>query len=768
MPGLNLFEKGLLLSKSLVIVESPTKTRTLKKYLGPDFDVAATVGHIKDLPVKELGIAVEEGFKAEYTTIQGKEKVVRALKKAAANLDDIYLAPDPDREGEAIAWHTAEVLKKKGRRFYRVLFHELTENAIRAAMASPQKLDKNKYESQQARRTLDRLVGYQVSPVLWKKVQRGLSAGRVQSVAVRMICEREREIQAFEPKEYWSITAELEGDTPPAFLAKLVKKDNKKCEIANQEASEAILLDLQGARFTVEKVVKKTQRRKPLPPFTTSKLQQEAIRKLGFSAKKTMAVAQQLYEGLEAAEGGPVGLITYMRTDSTRIAQDAVTEARQLIEDEFGRAYLPDKPHVFKNKKQAQDAHEAIRPTSVFRKPKDVDRFLSKDQQALYDLIWKRFLACQMEVAVIDQTSITISAGSYIFQATGSVVRFPGFMTLYVSSNEDQGSSGDTETLPPLSEGVVLTCHRLEPKQHFTQPPPRFSEASLVKELEENGIGRPSTYATILTTIRGKGYVELVKKRFWPTELGFIVNDLLIKSFPDILNVDFTAHMEDSLDQIEEGKTDSLTVLEDFYRSFKQDLERAEKQMQSVRGDGLPVDLRCPACDKPLRIKIGRNGPFLACSGYPACTFTQNYVRNEKGKIEIAQPPNDQPTDEMCEKCGSPMLQKQGRFGPFLACSAYPACKNTLSLKGKDPSKAEPTGVRCPEKGCDGELVSRRSRRGKVFYGCSRYPSCTFAIWDRPVTKPCPQCGAPFLVESTSKSYGPHLRCLDKECAYKE
>jgi DNA topoisomerase-1 len=756
------------LSKSLVIVESPTKTRTLKKYLGPDFDVAATVGHIKDLPVKELGISVEEGFKAKYTTIQGKEKVVRALKKAAANLDDIYLAPDPDREGEAIAWHTAELLKKKGRRFYRVLFHELTENAIRAAMASPQKLDENKYQSQQARRTLDRLVGYQVSPVLWKKVQRGLSAGRVQSVAVRMICEREREIQAFEPKEYWSITAELEGDTPPAFLAKLVKKDNKKCQIANQEASQAILLDLQGARFTVEKVVKKTQRRKPLPPFTTSKLQQEAIRKLGFSAKKTMAVAQQLYEGLEAAEGGPVGLITYMRTDSTRIAQDAVTEARQLIQDEFGHAYLPDKPHVFKNKKQAQDAHEAIRPTSVFRKPKDVDRFLSKDQQALYDLIWKRFVASQMEVAVIDQTSITISAGSYIFQATGSVVRFPGFMTLYISSNEDQAPSGDTETLPPLSEGMALTCHRLEPKQHFTQPPPRFSEASLVKELEENGIGRPSTYATILTTIRGKGYVELVKKRFRPTELGLIVNDLLIESFPDVLNVDFTAHMEDSLDQIEEGKTDSLTVLEDFYRSFKQDLERAEKQMQSVRGDGLPVDLRCPACDKPLKIKIGRNGPFLACSGYPACTFTQNYTRNEKGKIEIAQPPNDQPTDEMCEKCGSPMVQKQGRFGPFLACSAYPACKNTHSLKGKDPSKAEPTGVRCPEKGCDGELVSRRSRRGKVFYGCSRYPACTFAIWDRPVTKPCPQCGAPFLVESTSKSYGPHLRCLDKECAYKE
>ena len=756
------------MSKSLVIVESPTKTRTLKKYLGPDFDVAATVGHIKDLPVKELGISVQEGFKAKYITIQGKEKVVRSLKKAAANLDDIYLAPDPDREGEAIAWHTAEVLKKKGRRFYRVLFHELTENAIRAAMAAPQELDKNKYEAQQARRTLDRLVGYQVSPVLWKKVQRGLSAGRVQSVAVRMICEREREIQAFEPTEYWSITAELEGETPPAFLAKLTKKDNKKCQIANQEASETILKELQGARFTVEKVVKKTQRRKPLPPFTTSKLQQEAIRKLGFSAKKTMAVAQQLYEGQESAEGGPVGLITYMRTDSTRMAQEAVTEARQLIQDEFGHAYLPDKPNAFKNKKKAQDAHEAIRPTSVFRRPKDVDRFLSKDQQALYNLIWKRFVACQMEAAVIDQTSITISAGPYTFQASGSVVRFPGFMTLYISSNEGQGPSGDTEALPPLSEGIVLTCHRLEPKQHFTQPPPRFSEASLVKALEENGIGRPSTYATILTTIRGKGYVELVKKRFSPTELGFIVNDLLIESFPDVLNVDFTAHMEDSLDQIEEGKTDGLAVLKDFYRSFEQDLERAEKQMQSVRAEGLAVDLRCPACDKALKIKIGRNGPFLACSGYPACTFTQNYTRNEKGKIEIAPPLKDQPTDEMCEKCGSPMVQKQGRFGPFLACSAYPACKNTRSLKGKAQSQAEATGVRCPEKGCGGELVSRRSRRGKVFYGCSRYPACTFAIWDKPVAKACPQCGAPFLVERTTKKHGLHLSCLDKECAYQE
>ncbi|NVM23542.1 MAG: type I DNA topoisomerase [Desulfobacterales bacterium] len=756
------------MSKSLVIVESPTKIRTLKKYLGPDFDVAATVGHIRDLPAKELGIHIEEGFKPKYTTIQGKEKVIGTLKKAAANLNNIYLAPDPDREGEAIAWHTAEVLKKKGRRFHRVLFHELTKNAILAAIASPQQLDKHKFESQQARRILDRLVGYQISPLLWQKVRRGLSAGRVQSVAVWMICERERQIQAFEPREYWSITAQLEGETPPAFSAKLTKKDDKKLDIPDEKSSQAVLKDLDGALFRVEKIVKKTQRRNPLPPFTTSKLQQDAIRRLGFSARKTMVVAQQLYEGLESAEGGPVGLITYMRTDSTRIAQEAIHEVRGLIKEEFGQEYLPAKPHVFKNKKKVQDAHEAVRPTSVLRKPKEIARFLSKDQLALYELIWKRFVACQMKAAVLDQTSVMISAGPYIFQASGSVVRFAGFMALYISSNETQAPSGGGETLPPLSEGMALKCHKLEPKQHFTQPPPRFSEASLVKELEENGIGRPSTYAAILSTIRDKGYVELIKRYFRPTELGFIVNDLLIESFPDILNVDFTAHMEDSLDKIEEGKLDSIALLENFYRSFKKDLEQAEKQMQSVKGEGLSVDLKCPECSNSLSIKIGRNGPFLACSGYPKCTFTRNYIRNEKGRVEMSQTASEQETDEICEKCGSPMVKKQGRFGPFIACSAYPKCKNTRSLSAKGASKPEPTGVRCPEQGCSGELVSRRSRRGKIFYGCTSYPDCTFATWDKPVPKTCHSCDSPFLVEKSTKKEGPHLRCPNKECGYKE
>ncbi len=755
------------MSKSLVVVESPTKIRTLKKYLGPDFDVAATVGHIKDLPVKKLGISIEDGFKPQYTTVQGKEKVIRTLKKAAGNLNDIYLAPDPDREGEAIAWHTAEILKKKGRRFHRVLFHELTQNAIKAAMASPQQLDRHKFESQQARRILDRLVGYLISPILWQKVQRGLSAGRVQSVAVRMICERERQIQAFEPEEYWSLTAQLEGDTPPLFLAKLIKKHDKKLRIPDEKAAQAVLKELEEANFKVEKVVQKTQRRNPYPPFTTSKLQQEAIRRLGFSARKTMVVAQQLYEGLELGPGEPIGLITYMRTDSTRLAEEAIHEARHLIKDEFGTEYLPPQPRVFKNRKKAQDAHEAVRPTSVTREPKHIARFLSKDQLALYELIWKRFVACQMKSALFDKTSVTISVAPYTFQASGSLMRFSGFMALYASSNDKESQPENNKALPRLSEGMALKCHQLEPKQHFTQPPPRFSEASLVNELEENGIGRPSTYATILTTIRGKGYVDLVKRNFKPTELGFIVNDLLIESFPDILNVDFTARMEDELDKIKEGEIDGVAVLETFYESFEKDLERAAKEMRSVRGNGLAVDLNCPSCGNPLTIKVGKSGPFLACSGYPRCNFTRNYTRNETGQIEIEEPTADKPSNEICEKCASPMVQKQGRFGPFLACSSYPACKNTRSLKARE-TKTESTGVKCPEKGCGGEIAVRRSKRGRIFYGCTRYPSCTFALWDKPVPQPCPECAAPFVLERTTKKDGPHLKCFNKECTYKE
>jgi len=751
-----------------VIVESPTKIRTLKKFLGSDFDVAATVGHIKDLPVKELGISIEDGFRPTYTTIQGKEKIIQALKKAAAGAEDIYLAPDPDREGEAIAYHAVDVLIKKGRRFHRILFHELTENGIRAAMASPQALDKHKFESQQARRILDRLVGYQISPLLWKKVQRGLSAGRVQSVAVRIICERERAIQAFESEEYWSVTAQFEGETPPPFAAKLLRKQNKKLGIPDEETAQAILRELDGATFTVSKVVKKTQSKNPQPPFTTSKLQQEAIRKLRFTARKTMTVAQQLYEGLELGPGEPMGLITYMRTDSIRVAQEAIQEARELIGSEFGTDYVPTKPRHFKNKKKVQDAHEAIRPTSVFRKPGDIAQYLSKDQLALYELIWRSFVASQMKPARFDQTSVTIQAEPYAFQASGSVLRFPGHTALYTVSNDKQGQNGEKGALPPLTEGMILKCLGLEPKQHFTQPPPRFSEATLVKELEENGIGRPSTYAAILTTIRGKGYVDLVKRYFRPTELGLIVNDLLIASFPDVLDIDFTARMEDNLDKVKEGEIDAVSVLEKFYEPFKSKLELASKEMHSVKGNGLAVELDCLECGKPLAIKIGRNGPFLACSGYPDCSFTRNYTRDEKGRIEIQQPKADEPTDEVCEKCDSPMVQKQGRFGPFLACSAYPACKNTRSLAGTTRAEPESTGVACPEKGCGGTLVSRRSKRGKIFYGCNRYPDCTYALWDKPVPQSCPECSAEFVVQKKTKKEGPHLKCLDKECVYKE
>ncbi|MBW2515684.1 MAG: type I DNA topoisomerase, partial [Deltaproteobacteria bacterium] len=520
------------MTKPLVVVESPTKVKTIKKYLGQVYNVAATVGHIKDLPDKEMGIDIDNGFKPQYKNIPGKQKVIKALKQAAGDATDIYLAPDPDREGEAIAWHASEVLNKKGRRFHRVLFHELTKDAILRAMASPESLDRPKYEAQQARRILDRLVGYHISPLLWRKVKGGLSAGRVQSVAVRIICERERAIQAFEPQEYWSISAHLEGESPPPFAAKLAKKDNTKIDIPNEKTAHSILAQLQGEKFVVKKIAKKTIRKNPLPPFTTSKLQQDAISKLRFSAKKTMLIAQQLYEGIELGPGEPVGLITYMRTDSTRIASEAAQEALTVIREKFGPDYALDKPRYFKNRKKVQDAHEAIRPTVLRNTPDEMASYLSKDQLALYRLIWQRFVASQMKQALINQVSVTIKAGPYSFSASGSTVKFPGFMALYKSVTDEIAEEDQNKKpiLPTLTEGMVLKLLQLEPRQHFTQPPPRFSEASLVKELEENGIGRPSTYASILSTIRIKEYADLHNRYFRPTELGFIVNDLLVEN----------------------------------------------------------------------------------------------------------------------------------------------------------------------------------------------------------------------------------------------
>ncbi len=756
------------MSKPLVVVESPTKVRTIKKYLGKDFSVAATVGHIKDLPDKEMGIDVEDGFKPKYQYIPGKQKIVKNLRAAAGDTPEVYLAPDPDREGEAIAWHTAEVLKQKGRNFHRVLFHELTKDAVRKAMSVPEALDRSKYEAQQARRILDRLVGYQVSPILWRKVKGGLSAGRVQSVAVRIICEREREIQAFVPEEYWSITAYLTGDSPPPFTAKLVRKDREKLRIPDEVAAAQILRELDGQKFIVDTIQKRTTKKNPLPPFTTSKLQQEAIRKLRFSARKAMMVAQQLYEGIDLGPGEPEGLITYMRTDSTRIAAEAASEAQQLILDRFGRDYALEKPRFFANRKKVQDAHEAIRPTSVFNSPEKIKSYLSADQLALYQLIWQRFVASQMAQALIDQVSVSIKAGAYEFTTSGSSVKFPGFMALYMSVDDEIESESEKKKpkLPELDRGKILDLEKLEPKQHFTMPPPRFSEASLVKELEENGIGRPSTYATILSTIRGKGYVDLVKGYFRPNELGFIVNDLLVQNFPEVFDVEFTAKMEENLDQIESRKLDFLQVLSRFYKPFSQDLATAADEMLSVKGVGIPTDLQCPQCGKPLRIKVGKNGHFLACTGYPDCTYSSDYIRDEKGNIQPESQDDEEVTDKVCQKCGKPMVVKKGRYGSFIACSGYPECKNTQSLNSNGNGKK--IDVSCPQEGCSGDIVERTSKRGKLFYGCSRFPECTFASWDKPLNRACPQCAAKYLVEKTTKKLGTFITCPEQGCGYKE
>ena len=754
------------MAKPLIIVESPTKIRTIKKYVGKEYNVTSTSGHIKDLPPKEFGIDVSDNFKATYLNIKGKQKVISALKTAADNAGEVYLAPDPDREGEAIAYHTAEILKKKDRKFHRVLFHELTRKGIVEALSSPLQLNQNRYNAQQARRILDRLVGYQISPLLWRKVQSNLSAGRVQSVAVRIICEREREIQAFIPEEYWTITAELEGSDPPPFSAKLVKKGDEKISVPNEEATNQILRELEGKSYIIDKISKKTKKRSPSPPFNTSKLQQEAINKLKFSAKKTMMIAQQLYEGIDLAQDEPVGLITYMRTDSTRIAFEAALEAQELIRELFGNDYALEAPRFFANKNKVQDAHEAIRPTSVSLTPEKVAPHLSKDQLSLYTLIWKRFMASQMQQALIDQTTFAILAGDYQFTASGSQIRFPGFLSLYQPGGEEKEGDGKSQDLPELNEGAGLNLLQIDPKQHFTSPPPRFSEASLVKELEENGIGRPSTYATILSTIRDKGYVDLINKYFRPSELGFIVNDLLVDNFPDVLDVAFTAKLEEDLDRVETSEMDYVDLLKQFYAPFEKELNRAKESMLNIKGIGVPTGLSCPLCNNSLHIKIGKNGPFIACNGYPECGYSRNYERDDKGVIHPIEIASHIAEGKFCDKCGKPMAVKQGRFGEFLACTGYPECKNTQSLYSTGPGVK--TGLKCPVEGCAGEILEKKSRRGKVFYGCGRYPECTFASWDKPVNKPCATCGATYLVEKSTKKEGLFYKCATEGCDYKE
>jgi DNA topoisomerase I len=753
-------EKGLAIMKSLVIVESPAKAKTIAKYLGKDYTVKASVGHVMDLPKSKLGVDIENNFEPKYIQIKGKGPVVKELKAAAKKADRILLATDPDREGEAIAFHVAEVLagSAKTTEFYRVLFNEITKKAILLAIEHPGKIDINKVDAQQARRVLDRLVGYQISPILWKKVRRGLSAGRVQSVALRLICEREEEIKAFVPEEFWSLTALLEGKLPPQFEAKLLKKDEEKLKVKNNDEVQKILADLKGATYTVTKVEKKERRRNPVPPFTTSKLQQEGGRKLGFTSKRTMGIAQSLYEGVDVGKEGTVGLITYMRTDSTRVGKEAQDEAREFIAGKYGKDYVPEKPPVYASAKSAQEAHEAVRPTSVLREPDAIKQYLEPDQYKLYKLIWNRFVASQMNPAIIDQTSVDIKAGDYTFRATGSIVKFPGFMAVYMEEkSEDQAPSEEENgeaVLPPLSEGEVLNLVKLDPKQHFTQPPPRFSEALLVKTLEEKGIGRPSTYAAIISTIQERDYVNKVENKFRPTELGVLVNDLLVSHFPVILDVAFTAKMEEELDKIEEGQMPWVEAVRDFYKPFNESLEKAQAEMKDFKAELVPTDISCEKCGKPMVVKWGRNGQFLACSGYPECKTTKPFVRNENGVVEAAP---EETTDEKCPKCGSPMMIKRGRFGKFLACSRYPECKYTQGMS---------TGVLCPEDG--GKLVERRSRFGKMFYSCANYPDCKFAIWNKPLPRPCPKCGAPFLVEKYSKKTGVTIGCMKKECDYKE
>lgn len=737
--------------KMLLVVESPTKARTIGKYLGSDFIIKSSVGHIKDLPKSKLGVNIEGEFEPEYEIIKGKKKIINEIKKAAEKVDKIFLAADPDREGEAIAWHIAEELKSQRKKVFRLLFNELTKEAILEGIKSPKKLDHNRFDAQQTRRILDRLVGYQISPILWDKVRRGLSAGRVQSVAVRMICEREKEIADFVKEEYWSISANLRGQSPPSFEAALIKIKTRKPKINNEIKAKQVIDDLKKHNFLIKNVEKKEKKSYPLPPFITSKLQQEAIRKLRFTAKKTMMVAQKLYEGIELDGQGPTGLITYMRTDSPRVSDAAIVQARSFIKDQYGSEFIPAKPNLFKGRKGAQGAHEAIRPTSIKYKPEDFKSHLDKDQMMLYELIWKRFVASQMTPALFDQTSIDITAGDYLFRASGSILKFLGFMSVYQS-----GEKREDKTLPELREGETLQTLDIIPNQHFTQPPPRFNEATLVRELEESGIGRPSTYAAILSTITDKDYVGKEDGKFYPTELGSLVTDLLVENFPDILNVEFTAQMESTLDRVEGGKITWTQTLEDFYKPFKENLENAKLKMKNVKKEGSPTEIECDKCGSMMTIKWGKNGSFLACSGYPECKNTKNFKKDKQEKIKILE---EQVSDDSCEKCGKPMVVKYGRFGSFLACSGYPECKNTKPIT---------TGVECPEDGCKGYLAEKRSRRGKTFYGCSNYPRCKYAIWDKPIQEKCPLCNATFLVEKRSKKSGTSLACLNKECGFKK
>ncbi len=797
--------------KALVVVESPAKAKTINKYLGRNYKVVASMGHVRDLPKSKLGVDVDEGFEPSYEVIASRKKVLKELKDAAKEASEIFVATDPDREGEAIGWHLAEELGAGNRKkIRRLMFNEITKKGVLAALEHPTQINKQMVDAQQARRVLDRLVGYKISPLLWDKVRRGLSAGRVQSVALKLVVDREREIDRFVSEEYWNITARLAGPVPPEFDAKLLKRDGANLKIGNKEEADGALADLRNASWVVNSVTTKERKKGAVPPFITSKLQQAAR----FPVKKTMMIAQQLYEGIELpGDEGAVGLITYMRTDSTRVADQALTEVREFIGTRYGADFVPEKPIYYRAKKDAQDAHEAIRPTSMRYHPDEIRGNLTPDQYYLYRLIWNRFVASQMPPATFDETTVDIDANNYLFRVKGSVPKFAGWMAVYnqelpeartegpgpdaVSAEDEEGSS----LLPALAEGDRLDLKELKPEQKFTQPPPRYSEATLVKAMEDNGIGRPSTYASIISVIQARDYVNKIESRFKPTMLGMmLVEKLLSPAFDDILDVEYTRNLEEDLDKIEEGQEDYESTLSSFYKKFAKDLKRAAKEMVNLKEGVEPTPpVVCDKCSKPMVIKAGKFGLFLACSGYPDCENTR--------ELETPEPGAEGEIDETCENCGKPMAVKRGRFGQFLACTGYPECKTTRKLIStkqgltaakpdqlldeKCPKcdsflvlkhgrfgeftacsnypackyvKQKTTGVLCPKDG--GDIVERKSRRGKVFFGCANYPDCDFTLWNRPVAEKCPDCGAPFLVEKVTKRHGRQLVCNNEDCSY--
>jgi DNA topoisomerase-1 len=799
------------MAKALVIVESPAKAKTINKYLGKQYIVKASLGHIKDLPKRDLAVDIEHGFEPHYEIIEGKKKLISELKAAAKKVEEVYLAADPDREGEAICYHLQEELgeKKGGPKIFRVMFNEITKKAVQAAFDKPSQVNVNLVDAQQARRVLDRLVGYKISPLLWDKVRRGLSAGRVQTVALRVVVEREREIRAFQKKEYWTIDVDLAARKPPVLTARLIKKNDETPEVAAQETADQIVTNLDGAAYVVKSVGTREKKRNPVAPFITSTLQQESSRKLRFSVKRTMMLAQRLYEGIEIGKEGAVGLITYMRTDSTRVSDDAVKDVRDYIAERYGKPFVPESPNIYKSKKGAQDAHEAIRPTSMAFSPEVVEKYLAEDEMKLYRLIWNRFVASQMMPALYDQTTIDVNANgkdaaAYIFRATGSVLKFDGFLKVY-QEGKDQVDEEDEEMkhrLPLVTEGETLRFKAIKPEQHFTEPPPRYNEATLVKRLEADGVGRPSTYASILSTIQEREYVKKEGGRFIPTELGMVVTDLLLESFDDIFDVTYTARMEQELDEIEDGNLDWRQAMADFYERFDKDLKHAEAHMTDIKRMERPTDLICEKCGKPLVIKWGKHGSFIACTGYPECTYTRELTVDlpDVDGVDLSE----QGEEEYCENCGRPMVLKKGRFGTFLACTGYPDCKTTKQIGGtqKKPDvaleekcpqcgnhlvmktgrfgeftacsnyptckyvKQKTIGVKCPD--CsEGEIIERRSKKGKTFYGCNRYPDCKFVAWGKPVPEKCPECGSPYMVEKWLKA-GPVWQCPNAECKHKQ